>query len=152
MWPFRRTAAPREPGQTVADIEAFERSAGIALPEDFRRYAVDCTRGLIRPARRSGSVIECTVDNWYQPALEDERDPVARGRPFDGLTRGRDGLLCGSLRIFNAGCEYYDLLVISGDGRGTVQGEYDRIGPIAPSFTGYLGLGARERERRAAAL
>lgn len=106
----------RGPRCSIAEVDAFEARWGISLPCDFRAVLTEVANGCAGPYYGLSP-----LEAWSQPWQASELAPDQLSRPFDP-TRSpeRSGLHSGALRICNAGCEHYLLLVVSGPHAGEV--------------------------------
>ncbi|MCC6812251.1 MAG: SMI1/KNR4 family protein [Deltaproteobacteria bacterium] len=108
-----------------ASIEAFESKWNIELPEDYRSFLLEVGDGGAGPYYGIAPLAE-----WCQPDSESEFAADALKTPFDPDVAANATTRSGFLRIVNAGCEYYYVLVVSGPHKGQVwlDGSVDGIG------------------------
>ncbi len=61
-------------------------------------------------------------------------------------------MLDGTIVVLNAGCEYYEVLVVAGPEYGAVYGDYDRIVRLADTFEDYAQLNDEQILKKCALL
>ena len=90
----------------------------------------------------TGDYLLSSPCNWLQPYDADGVDVAELNRDFDGLSETEAGLLVGSVRICNTGCEGYHVYVYRGPSAGEVWSDqrvpYGRVERLASSLTTYL--------------
>jgi hypothetical protein len=109
------------------DLAAFESRWGITLPVEFKTVLIQVGNGCAGPYYGL-SPLEC----WSQPWDTSKLDSAILSRPFDPAGPRERGLHLGAMRICNAGCEHYLLLVVTGRHAGEIwhDGGEDGIRPF----------------------
>ena len=79
---------------------------------------------------------------WFQPYEPDDIDWNELKSAFDGVSTTSQGLLTGTIRICNTGCEGYHLYVFSGKEEGSIWSDqripFGRLTKICESLALYL--------------
>ncbi len=142
--------------ETVAD---YERSRGVKLPEDYRRFITSAASGGDQPFYGLYGLTDTLPD--YCPAVRvDKKFPCTVRKPFDidGLTDGEydffftdgeDAIDRGYVRLCHEGCGIYSILIVNSDDKdtyGTVwfydldtdYGAYPLINPKTGGAMGFL--------------
>jgi hypothetical protein len=104
-----------EPRASVAYLAEFENRWAITLPAEYRALLMKVGNGCAGPYYGLSP-----LDEWCAPWLQEEVPPDTLSSPFTAEGGRSDGLARGALRICNAGCEHYYLLVVSGPCRGQI--------------------------------
>jgi len=106
-----------KPSQPCAadHVAAFEATWGISLPGEFRRLVTDIGNG--GPGPYYGL---SRLEAWCQPWSLSQVDATLLRQNFDPTVSAEQKLCPGALRICNAGCEHYVLLVVSGSHAGEI--------------------------------
>jgi hypothetical protein len=97
-----------------AEVAEFERQWKVSLPEEYRIHLQAVGNGGAGPFYGLSRLSE-----WCQPDEPDEVSPEILQMAFQP-TGARLGPAPGCLRICNAGCEHYYVLVLTGPHRGEV--------------------------------
>jgi hypothetical protein len=111
---------------SLPDLDRFESRWGISLPSEFRSVLSEVGNGCGGPYYGLSP-----LESWSQPWEPTELDPATLSRPFDPAGPPERGLYRGSMRICNAGCEHYILLVIAGRFAGEIWRDFEG-GPPSP--------------------
>lgn len=127
-WHRFKRAAPCPP----ETISAFETAWRISLPAAYSSVLQLVGNGCAGPFFGLSSLAE-----WCQPYEESDVATDLLQQPFHPEGTRTGGLVPGALRVCNAGCEHYYLLIVSGPFRGQVwhDADIDRRGVIQLSST-----------------
>jgi hypothetical protein len=100
---------------SAAQVASFESRWGIQLPTIYAELLCNIGNGFAGPYFGISP-----IEEWAQPAIQDEMDDGHLSHDFDPEYPNQDCPPWGSMRISNAGCEHYYLLVVSGPHRGEI--------------------------------
>ena len=117
----------RQPPCLSETVTRFEAAAGVKLPEDYASFLTLVGNGFAGPYYGISP-----LENWCQPGETRSFPSDFLNMPFSPTGQRVNGAHPGALRICNAGCEHYYVLVISGPFRGQIwhDGEVDGCGVI----------------------
>jgi hypothetical protein len=104
-----------EPRASAGYLAEFEDRWGITLPEEYRALLMGVGNGCAGPYYGFSP-----LEEWCAPGLQEEVPPDTLSSPFTAAGGRSAGLAPGALRVCNAGCEHYYLLVVSGPHRGEI--------------------------------
>jgi hypothetical protein len=105
----------RGPRCSRDDLAAFESRWDISLPVEFKTVLTEVGNGCAGPYYGLSP-----LESWSQPWDISKLDSTMLSRPFDPTAPRERGLHVGAMRICNAGCEHYLLLVVTGRYAGEI--------------------------------
>jgi hypothetical protein len=114
-----------EPRASACSLSEFEDRWGISLPGTYRAFLETLGNGFGGPYYGVSP-----LDEWCAPEDQSALPEDILCTPFAPDAPRVAGLAPGALRICNAGCEHYYLLVVSGRHAGEIwhDGETDHMG------------------------
>ena len=103
------------PPSSREDIARFENQWAILLPDDFKYFLTTEGNGAAGPYYGISP-----LQDWSQPWEESRFSSIFLSQSFEPTAAREAGLCPGAIRICNAGCEHYILLIVSGQHAGQV--------------------------------
>lgn len=118
---------------SLQDLTEFASKWEVSLPAEFKAVLREVGNGCGGPYYGISP-----LDSWSQPWDPSELEPSILSRPFDPSAPRQQGLHAGAMRICNAGCEHYVLLVVTGAHAGEIwhdgAGDGRDLFPILDSY------------------